>query len=72
MVVYDEVSGLAPEGAAVTVRTVAPGSASGADIHIEQDGPRSAVIRTWAIQYRLRIDVDHERRLIARRPRRAA
>jgi hypothetical protein len=72
MVVYDQVSGSAPEGAAVTVRTVAPGSASGADIHIEQDGPRGAVIRTWAIQYRLRIDVDHERRLIARRPRRAA
>ncbi len=72
MVVYDQVSGPAPEGAAVTVRTVAAGSASGADIHIEQDGPSSAVIRTWAIQYRLRIDVDHERRLIARRPHRAA
>jgi hypothetical protein len=54
------------------VRTVAPGSASGADIHIEQDGPGTAVIRTWAIQYRLRIDVDHERRLTARGPRRAA
>jgi hypothetical protein len=72
MVVYDEVSGPAPQGAAVTVRTVAPGSASGADIHIEQDGPSTAVIRTWAIQYRLRIDVDHERRLTARVPCRAA
>ena len=72
MVVYDDVSGPAPQGAAVTVRTVAPGSASGADIHIEQDGPSTAVIRTWAIQYRLRIDVDHERRLTARVPCRAA
>jgi type VII secretion protein EccE len=71
MVVYDEVSGPDPHGAAVTVRTVASGSGSGADIHIEQDGA-SAVIRTWAAQYRVRLELVNERRLIARGPRRAA
>ena len=72
MVVYDNVSGPAPKGAAVTVRTVAAGSATGADIHIEQDGPNTAVIRTWSIQSRLRVDLDHERRLCAGGPRLAA
>ena len=72
MVVYDDVSGPAPKGAAVTVRTVAAGSATGADIHIEQDGPNTAVIRTWSIQSRLRIDLDHERRLCAGGPGLAA
>jgi hypothetical protein len=72
MVVYDEVAGPAPQGAAVTVRTVAPGSASGADIHIEQDDRGGAAIRTWAFRYRVRIEVDYERRLIAAGPRRAA
>lgn len=65
VVVYDKVAGTAPQGAAVTVRTVPAGTASGADIHIEQDGAHSAVIRTWAFRYRLRIDLDYERPLTA-------
>lgn len=72
MVVYDEVGGPAPQGAAVTVRTVASGAASSADIHIEQDDPGNAVIRTWAFQYRMRIELDYERRLTAAGPRRTA
>ncbi|AYE99303.1 type VII secretion protein EccE (plasmid) [Mycobacterium paragordonae] len=72
MVVYDQVPGTAPQGAAVTVRTVPAGTASGADIHLEQEGARSAVIRTWAFRYRLRIDLDYERRLVDARPHRAA
>lgn len=72
VVVYDRVRGPAPEGAAVTVRTVDARSGSGADIHIEQDGAGAAVIRTWAFQYRLRINLDYERRLTDAGPRRAA
>lgn len=72
VVVYDGVGGAAPAGAAVTVRTVDARSASGADIHIEQDGDGTAVIRTWAFQYRLRINLDYERRLTDAGPRRAA
>ncbi len=72
MVVYDQVPGTSPEGAAVTVRTVPAGTASGADIHLEQEGARSAVIRTWAFRYRLRIDLDYERHLVDARPHRAA
>jgi len=64
VIIYDQVSGTAPDAAAVTVRTVPAGTASGADIHIEQDGPRAAVIRTWAFQYRLRIDLDYERQRV--------
>ena len=72
VVVYDRVGGPAPAGAAVTVRTVGPRSASGADIHFEQDGADAAVIRTWALQYRLRINLDYERRLTDAGPGRAA
>ncbi|BBC69060.1 hypothetical protein MMRN_p0290 (plasmid) [Mycobacterium marinum] len=72
MVVYDGVGGPAPAGAAVTVRTVGPRSASGADVHLEQDGAGAAVIRTWAFQYRLRINLDDERRLTDAGPGRAA
>jgi type VII secretion protein EccE len=72
VVVFDSVGGPAPAGAAVMVRTVGARSASGADIHIEQDGPGAAVIRTWAFQYRLRINLDYERRLIDAGPSRAA
>ncbi|MEE6140614.1 type VII secretion protein EccE [Mycobacterium sp. 050128] len=72
MVLYDGVGGPAPAGAAVTLRTVGPRSASGADIHIEQDGAGAAVIRTWAFQYRLRINLDYERRLTDAGPRRVA
>ncbi|GAB4666664.1 type VII secretion protein EccE [Mycobacterium avium] len=72
LVVYDRVDGAAPAGAAVTVRTVGKRSASNADIHIEQETSGAAVIRTWAFQYRLRINLDYERRLIETGPRRAA
>lgn len=64
MVVYDQLGGTAPQRADVTVRTVPAGTATGADIHIEQDGARNAVIRTWALRYRLRIDLDYERRRV--------
>ncbi|MBY0440816.1 MAG: type VII secretion protein EccE [Mycobacteriaceae bacterium] len=64
MVIFDQLDGPTHDGAAVTIRTVNPGAASGADIHIEQDDPDSAVIRTWAFQYRLRIELDYERHLI--------
>lgn len=72
MVVFDDADGSAPEGAAVVVRRVPAESASSADIHLEQDGPDHAVLRTWAIADRLRIDVADERRLVATRPSRAA
>lgn len=63
VVVYDGVAGPTPAGAAVTVRRVGKRSASNADVHIEQEGPGAAVIRTWAFQYRLRVNLDYERRL---------
>lgn len=72
VVVYDRVNGVTPQGAAVTVRTVPAGTASGADIHIEQDGARSAVIRTWAFRVRMRIDLDYERQHVSITPRIAA
>lgn len=72
MVVYDRVGGVAPAGADVIVRTVAPDTASGADIHIEQDGARNAVIRTWAFRVRLRVDLDYERQQVSASPDRAA
>ncbi|WP_204815311.1 type VII secretion protein EccE [Mycobacterium riyadhense] len=72
VVIYDGVGGEMPTGAAVAVRTVGPRSASNADIHMEQDGAGAAVIRTWAFQYRLRINLDYERRLTEAGPRRAA
>lgn len=72
MVVYDQVSGTAPQRAAVTVRTVPAGTVTGADIHIEQDDARNAVIRTWAFRYRLRIDLDYERQRVDAAPQPAA
>ena len=72
LVVYDGVDGTAPPSAAVTVRRVSPGAGSTADVHIEQDSPSTAVIRTWSFQYRLRIDLDYERRLVGAKSRRAA
>jgi hypothetical protein len=67
MVVYDRVNGAGP-AAAVTVRAVAPGSASVADVHVEQDSPRTAVIRTADFQYRATIDLSAERNLIGTPP----
>jgi type VII secretion protein EccE len=72
LVVYDGVDAQVPPTAAVTLRRVGPGSGSTADVHIEQDSPSTAVIRTWAFQYRLRIDLDYERRLVATKSRHAA
>lgn len=72
LVVYDGVDGNAAPAAAVTVRRVGPGAGSTADVHIEQDSPTTAVIRTWAFQHRLRMDLDYERRLVSVKPRHAA
>jgi type VII secretion protein EccE len=72
MLVFDDADGPAPEDAAVVVRRVPAESASSADIHLKQEGPDHAVLRTWAIADRLRIDVAEERRLVTTGPRRAA
>ena len=72
LVVYDGVGGTGAGGGGGHGAHGRPASASGADIHIEQDGAGAAVIRTWAFQYRLRINLDYERRLTDAGPRRAA
>lgn len=72
LVIFDDVDGPAPTGAAVVVSTVSADSTSSADVHLKQDGPDHAVLRTWAIADRLHIDVTDERRLLTARPRRAA
>ena len=63
VIVYDRVH---PDGPvpAITVRAVEPGTASVADVHLEQDSPDTAVIRTAEFQYRVYIDVYTERNLI--------
>jgi len=58
--------------AAITMRTVAAGTASVADVHFEQDSARTAVIRTADFQSRMNINVEAERNLIRWRPRRPA
>ena len=68
---YDDVDVAGPP-AAVTVRTVAAGTASVADVHIEQDSARTAVIRTAEFQTRIRINVDAERNMITWSRRRTA
>ncbi|OBJ91078.1 type VII secretion protein EccE [Mycobacterium asiaticum] len=68
LVVFDEVDGPIAQGAAVTVRIIAATSSSSADVHLAQDGPGHAVLRTWAIADRLRIDITEERRLTATVP----
>ena len=67
MVVYDRAHGAGP-AAAITMRAVASGSASVADVHVEQDSPRTAVVRTADFQYRAHIDVSAERNLIGTPP----
>ncbi len=66
MVVYDdetvELSTL-PE-AAVVVQAVARRGASLADVHIEQESPTSAAIRTAEAQFRARIDLVSERNMV--------
>ncbi|WP_179475824.1 type VII secretion protein EccE [Mycolicibacterium vinylchloridicum] len=73
MVVYDHLgtTGNHPT-AAVTVRAVNPGTASVADVHLEQDSNGTAVIRTAEFRYRLHIDVQSERNDIAAAIRRVA
>lgn len=73
MVVYDHIgtTGNHPT-AAVTVRAVNPGTASVADVHLEQDSNSTAVIRTAEFRYRLHIDVQSERNDIAAAARRVA
>jgi type VII secretion protein EccE len=69
LIVCDEAQAQAPgPTAAVTMRAVAPNSASVADVHVEQDSPRTAVIRTADFQYRANIDVSAERNLIGTPP----
>jgi len=60
MVLYDQPQSNGPR-AAVTVRAVERGTASIADVHVEQDSNTTAVIRTDAFQYRIKIDVHAER-----------
>lgn len=66
MVIYD---GAGPAhhhpSAAVVVRTVDRGTASVADVHLEQDSATTAVVRTAEFRFRLHIDVKAERNLLA-------
>jgi type VII secretion protein EccE len=71
MVVYDRVDAPAPR-ASITMRAVAAGTASVADVHFEQDSARTAVIRTAEFQYRIHVNLDQERNMIKWRPRRVA
>lgn len=73
MVVYDHTATTGNQpSAAVTVRAVNPGTASVADVHLEQDSNNTAVIRTAEFRYRLHIDVQSERNDIAAAARRVA
>lgn len=74
MVIYDspDVSGGAGGPApAITVRVVRPASASIADVHIEQQSPDTATVRTAGFQTRVTIDVNPERNLLKPGPRAA-
>jgi type VII secretion protein EccE len=72
MVLYDHPQATSGPRAAVVVRAVDPGSASVADVHLEQDSNTTAVIRTAEFQYRIHIDVRAERsQIIASGPRAA-
>jgi type VII secretion protein EccE len=73
MVVYDHYGAPTTHpSAAVTVRAVERGTASVADVHLEQDSRDTAVIRTAEFRYRLHIDVTKERNDIAASSRRVA
>jgi type VII secretion protein EccE len=71
MVLYDHPQTTGPR-AAVIVRAVERGSASVADVHLEQDSNTTAVIRTADFQYRIHIDVRAERNQINASGRRVA
>ena len=72
IVVYDRVQDDQGPSAAITVRSVAAGTASVADVHFEQDSARTAVIRTADFQYRIHINLEPERNMLKWRPRRRA
>jgi type VII secretion protein EccE len=73
LVVYDHTGTTSNHPtASVTVRAVNPGTASVADVHLEQDSTSTAVIRTAAFRYRLHIDVQSERNDIAAAARNVA
>lgn len=72
MVLYDHAQATAGPRAEVVVRAVDRGSASVADVHLEQDSNTTAVIRTAEFQYRIHIDVRAERSQINASGRRAA
>jgi type VII secretion protein EccE len=72
MVLYDHPQAATGPRAEVVVRAVERGSASVADVHLEQDSNTTAVIRTAEFQYRVRIDVRAERSQIEAAGRRAA
>ena len=72
MVVYDHTQSSAEPEVAVIVRAVERGTASVADVHLEQDSNTTAVIRTNDFRYRAHIDVQAERNLVAAARRRVA
>ena len=74
MVIYDApgASGsLAGPAPAITVRAVRPAGASIADVHLEQESPDTATVRTAGFSTRITIDVNPERNLIKQGPRAA-
>lgn len=72
MVLYDHPQAVPGPRAAVVVRAVERGTASVADVHLEQDSNTTAVIRTAEFQYRINIDVRAERSQINASGRRVA
>ena len=72
VVVYDHEAVGPARDAAVIVRAVERGSASVADVHFEQDTNTTVVVRTNDFRYRVHIDVQAERNLIAAAGRRVA
>ncbi|WP_273735435.1 type VII secretion protein EccE [Mycolicibacterium septicum] len=72
VVVHDHSEIADTPDAAVLVRAVERGSASVADVHLEQDSNTTAVVRTNDFRYRVHIDVQAERNLIAAANRRVA
>lgn len=74
MVIYDTPGasgGFTGAPAAITVRAVRPASASIADVHLEQESPDTATVRTAGVSTRVTIDVNPERNLIKQGPRAA-
>jgi type VII secretion protein EccE len=72
MVLYDQPHAGPNPDVAVVLRAIERGSASVADVHLEQDSSTTAVIRTAEFRYRAHIDVQAERNLITATTRRAA